>query len=690
MRSSRGLIALTVPALMVAGLAAPGAALAADDCPNADVRAQQPYAQSLPHCMAFEKVTPDDKYGALVKADAPMLADGTGIAIWSNLGMDGAPNGHEQLGHAFRGPDGWSTRFLTPTNWGWMRASNTADFPRRQATALDFGAMIYQTSHPIDPGDRGEATPRLPLNTIDLYQANPDGTHTWITAPASGEVTGTLAGSNPSLWGTAPNLAYAVFSTTRVMDPSVDTTVRAHVWMSRDGQPPELVDRLPDGSVSNPTTVPNASNSGLQVTNGLSRIAFLSTPAGSTRQLYVRIDAGTPQARTVLASANDSGAPCPAGNLTFDSLSEDGRYVRFFCAGAMTPDAPAGGGYYVRDLEAATLTYDEPLPTQAVESTSQTWNRPEGRYRVESRLAPAPRRIWRVDRQTGEEVCVSCPADGSPPTAISEFGGQYGASAIGTVSPEGDVVFQTPSALVPEDRNGFTDVYLWKDGQHVLLSPGSADSDVELGGMSLDGSTVSFSTTAALVPEDRDNGARDVYVARRGGGWVRETPPTECALGCQGAGSPPGPVVQPLSLAFPTTGNVEDRDEEQEPIRLSGSRSVRGSTIKLRVRIPEGGRISASGFGLRKVTRTIKRGTTATLNVRISARSKRLLTRRSSLRLRATVRYASDAGRFQSKRVAVTFRSTAKQRAAARRAASAKTRTSDKTKASASAGEGVR
>ncbi|MFA4928967.1 MAG: hypothetical protein WC558_10645, partial [Patulibacter sp.] len=356
---------------------------------------------------------------------------------------------------------------------------------------------------------------------------------------------------------------------------------------------------------------------------------------------------------------------------------------------------PPTGGAYVRDLSDGSVSYDEPeadrgsLPVRYRVTTD--WTRPERTYRVERAGSGVNQQIFRTDLATDDRTCVSCPTDGSPPTANSTVGGNAigisggtGTTAENHVTPEGDVVFQTAQSLVPEDTNGVNDIYLWQDGRHHLLTTGTTAGDSQLGGVSLDGSTITVATVSSLVPEDQDGGARDIYAIVRDGGFLRSGTAAECEYGCQGPAILPPAVIPPLSIAFPTTGNIEDPSEEREPIGLGGSRSVRGSVIKVRVRVPEGGRITASGSGLRPVTRTVQGATTATLNVRLSARSQRLLRQRSSLRLRATVRFAPESGRGQSTRVALTFR-----RPTAAKVKKAK-KASTTTRASAAAVKGAR
>jgi len=72
------------------------------------------------------------------------------------------------------------------------------------------------------------------------------------------------------------------------------------------------------------------------------------------------------------------------------------------------------------------------------------------------------------------------------------------------------LVFETPEALVPEDTDITTDLYLHDGATLTLLTPGSADIPAVLKGTADDVTRVFFRTAEALVPEDTDTGI-DVY-----------------------------------------------------------------------------------------------------------------------------------------------------------------------------------
>ena len=103
------------------------------------------------------------------------------------------------------------------------------------------------------------------------------------------------------------------------------------------------------------------------------------------------------------------------------------------------------------------------------------------------------------------------------------------------------VFFQTQEALVPQDKNGQTDVYEWEregagscehasasfsasnGGCLYLISTGESDKPSYFGDASANGSNVFFFTRQSLVGQDRDENY-DIYDARIDGGIAAQNP----------------------------------------------------------------------------------------------------------------------------------------------------------------------
>jgi hypothetical protein len=189
---------------------------------------------------------------------------------------------------------------------------------------------------------------------------------------------------------------------------------------------------------------------------------------------------------------------------------------------------------------------------------------------------------------------LSCVGDGDFDAGIygrlagSDDGDQIQQERI--ASEDGSkVVFTTREPLLADDGNLVDDVYLWDDGQLSLVSGPTGDSGVVVqdgnAAISPDGQSVFFITRATLLPEDKDNGATDYYVARVDGGSPQTEPPALCdVLGgeCHGIGDSPT-VTDPKTDKAGASGDA-----------VSGDRvvlSLGGLSRKARVRASRSGRL---------------------------------------------------------------------------------------------------
>jgi hypothetical protein len=185
----------------------------------------------------------------------------------------------------------------------------------------------------------------------------------------------------------------------------------------------------------------------------------------------------------------------------------------------------------------------------------------------------AARDLFRYDSaaQTLVRVSKAAPGgsdDGAFDTLISNNSNRAGTdfAQIGRWTSEDGltVAFSTEEGLVPGDRNGAYDFYLWRGGQLFRL-PGriyraGTVPFRESPALSADGSTVAFQTRSQLLPQDGDS-APDVYVARTGGGFPVALPaqPCEPQGSCQGPTPAPPAAVGAPSAAFAGAGNLAPR-----------------------------------------------------------------------------------------------------------------------------------
>jgi hypothetical protein len=321
-------------------------------------------------------------------------------------------------------------------------------------------------------------------------------------------------------------------------------------------------------------------------------------------------EAGKPGNLTDL-TANGTEPANVAGVL---GASEDGSYVYFAAAGALAAGAQPQGC----SPESSTSTskcnvyvvHDGGAPTfvAAIAATDGEGGRdnespifytleavnhigdwvPKTGYRS-SRVTPDGRHLLfeSVENVTGFDshetheiylydvgsgvMCVSCSRTGAPTLGgerntinveLPESLNQTYASR--DLSSNGNrVFFDTAEALVPQDKNGLTDVYEWErdgsgscaheNGCLYLLSGGTSGDFSAFLDASESGDDVFLATRAELVPQDQGE-EFEIYDARVGA----PQPPTPQACtgtGCQGV--PPAPPVfaTPSSVTFTGAGN---------------------------------------------------------------------------------------------------------------------------------------
>jgi hypothetical protein len=716
MRRSSMLAALAIPGLLSLGSGAP-AALAADDCPNAAVRAQQ-QSQHLPGCMAYEKVTPDDKGGELA-GPTMVRADGNGLLFTLNAGIEDAQSFTSARYRAMRSPDGrWTTNALMPAMDGPRLPSLHDGIDHPLAWTPDLSRVVIDTAYPIYPNDQGISNPGSNIGTDDIFIREPNGSFTWLAPDPSAGDSSTL---HVAFVGASPDLERVVLTTARRWDPRVTGTnvQHAYVW-TRNGT--QLASVLPNGDVA--TSVGPAKRASADGR----RVAF---SVGS--RAYVRFDADDPASaftREVAVGPNGEVCAVPAGsgNTALRSLSPDGTKLTFFCAASTAPGTLPEGSY-LRDLDAGpaavraipsadwvhatddlTVGYgfeggihDERVvrydgdQTETVATTVAPGTNPlggNGFDEVRSMMSTdgeyftfstgndlglpgvdkgtlLQEQVYLYAAATGTLTCVSCRQDGRPTEGFGELrastkvtggGGGGSIASVDAVSTRGTVTFTSTTALVPEDTNGRADAYAWVDGRAVLLSSGRGQQFSVAQGSTPDGSSFFFATADALVGDDHDGGAYDLYAARVNGGVLLPEPPVPpCTANCQ-APTPPVPGLPPVgSSTFFGRGNaVVAEQEAAEPAtkataKLSASRSVRGSRATVRVRVSRPGRIRVSGVGLRRVTKTAKKAGTYEIKVRLSKHGVRKQRRSGRLAVRVSVRLTPESGSTVTARRTVRF-----------------------------------
>lgn len=176
--------------------------------------------------------------------------------------------------------------------------------------------------------------------------------------------------------------------------------------------------------------------------------------------------------------------------------------------------------------------------------------------------------LFAYEAETGRLDCASCPSNGSlPADDVNKYIRSNNLFAADWqdsnglrrwVSTDGAVFFTTTTALLPGDTNLVNDVYEFREGALNLITSGKATTDSLLSDTSRDGSTVFFSTLAALAPQDKEPGMPKIYAARVGGGYSYVPPEAPCdfnAGACEGATSKAAQTPGAGTAAFEGPGN---------------------------------------------------------------------------------------------------------------------------------------
>ena len=85
-------------------------------------------------------------------------------------------------------------------------------------------------------------------------------------------------------------------------------------------------------------------------------------------------------------------------------------------------------------------------------------------------------------------------------------------------------------------------------------------------------------------------------------------------------------------------------------------RTVKGTTIKLRVNVPDGGRVVVSGSGVKRVTLVAHHAATYTVTLHLTGKTKNRLKNKRKLKLTLKVRYVPVAGRTSTADVKLTVK----------------------------------
>jgi hypothetical protein len=455
---------VTITAGVGLGLGAP-AALAAESCGNAALRAQQG-AEHLPDCRAYEQVSPVDKNGGTIASGLGARREAGAVTFWSTSSFADTPGSIMGNYRAMREDDGWTTRSLNPPTTG--RNPILMDQFYVSAMSDDFSRAVIETKYPVDPDDQGTGA-AANIGHFDDYRFEGDGSFTWLSKPTllpdvSPKETYFVAAS-----GDLERIAFA--STKPLTDDGGPALTTQQVYV-RDGDTTRLVSIAPGGGAlpggatlgGNDWSNAGGSTMGGVYPSALSAdgqtVYFMTYKNLTNPQIYVRTNALGAGAASKQASrshaADTAGAGCQI-NIAYLAANRDGSRMWFGCPTKLTDDAPATGGVYVYDRDADDLEY------------------------VASPVAP---------------------------TGISA-----GQAKPIAADPDADYLwFQMPAALTDDAPAGGNNVYVLHNGRFSLVANVGSDTVFSHRvALSPDGTRIAFDSTAQVSP--RAGGFSQVYAA---------------------------------------------------------------------------------------------------------------------------------------------------------------------------------
>jgi hypothetical protein len=689
-------------AILALGLVTPPAL--ADNCANATQR-EHNNSIDLPDCRAYEMVTPPYKQGFGV---IPTAFTDDGLVAYTSPGTF-AGNGFGGLAVnpylGVRTPVGWETQARYPPAYNLVaEATLLASDLRSSVTALsdprdqsgsgagfyvrDFNGGVTRVGQGPIPGD-GNAPDYDPFPVL----ASDDLTHlVYNRAPGQGgdsiaalweyagvggaAVARRVSVDNHGDWVPGEACGREILGGGRVVVFGSSTCAGGRVWARVGGSATVAVSgsecaRGPSDlgglcNDSSPATYEGGAEDGSRLFITTDQ-QLVDSDRDLTRDLYAcDIPTGSPapvgDANRCAALTKISGASDGAEVEGVAAASDDWSQVYFVARNVLADNIGAGGS---GALAAAQNLYlwvkDAAHPAGQTRFVARVDGGMAGgrisgggRYLVFSTPAAlvgsgpgadedGAADVYRYDTESETMLRLS--------TSVTGGGGNTPLDASGpAVSADGSmVVFETAEALSPNDTDGVSDVYLWREGRVSRISRGGA----QIVGISSTGQDIYFETDQRLVAADGDVNT-DVYDARVGGGFALSGPASCSGVACQGPSSAPPGVAAPS----PSTGGPGDDGAGVVPVV-----SLRSVSAAARKRLAATGRltvtVSANTAGVVRVAatatlagklstvvsgrRTLAKPGTARIALTLSKKARQQLATRGRLAVRLTVSHSKVA-----------------------------------------------
>jgi hypothetical protein len=410
----------------------------------------------------------------LVSTDEPEAEEyGSLTALVEAMSADGSRVFYRRAGYAKSSPlYEWSSTGVSefPAEDAWVYKSGASDDGRR---------VFFETATPLVPEDDN--------TLVDVYERTWRGQIELVSADASGHARGGYFNSASS------DGQRAIFSTDAPLTPD-DTDQEGDIYVRERGITTLLTPNTFSGLVA---PIPGHS--------AWAAVYFLAASA---------------DARRVLFESDEPLAAADADNGRVDVYERANGQTTLITTSALGPNGPFDARFAYPNGISSDATHvffetDERFLAEDTDSCHIYTDTPDG----------CPDLYERV----GDRLRLVTTGSGS-------HADERSASFLGVSADGARVIFGSSEPLVSEDRDscsadasvtaGCPDIYERHNGTITLVSTGPTDSQGVCGrdgtlptcpgfvGMSSDGRSVYFRTSASLTREDVDGGLEDLYVSR--------------------------------------------------------------------------------------------------------------------------------------------------------------------------------
>jgi hypothetical protein len=516
------LVVLVIGALLLAIAALsllPGRtslALAADDCPNADVRAEQ-QSQFLPDCRAYEIVSPYPTGGVPIYEGYAFAdsEDGRRVLLRSiqPFPIDEVMPFGDQRGYlAERGGDGWT---VTPTGLPVSDGEGTI--------SRDGSSMIDRLVINVDPDDQNPGAGAQPGGADVYLRKSATGEIVWLSRdqripigtpqpgqPGYSEMRAITALGFPGMSSMSVDGSVSVFlSRESLVDEDLTSSADLSLYKWTDNGTTlgelEFIGKHPDGSVpSGGSTLAEygesaGSLSATMLVNSVSvdgsRIVYRTTAsAGAHGQRYLHIDGEPPR---LIAKATGVPPIDDPAQVSYVGGDRDLHRVYFTSASRLTPNAGASSlqpDLYVYDVASDEVQDLTPRLDGGTDPEVDPEPEDQARVRGVAAFSDDGKRVFFV----ADGVLETSPSpEGDLPdpngnnlymAELEEFGGPVRTEFIATLSsedasqvtddwhvrtayasPDGEVLgFGATTDLTGTDIGGLQQVFVYDVSEHTL------------------------------------------------------------------------------------------------------------------------------------------------------------------------------------------------------------------------------